>query len=80
MKRKYNKKALVLINERTGERADFDSIYAASCFAGTNFANMQRAALYNGVINGWRVYESPETIRLHIRDLEEQMRILNTTK
>lgn len=80
MKREYKKKEIILINELTGERIDFPSVYAASCHIGTNFANVQRAAMYNGVVKGWRVYESPDTIRLHIRDLEEQLRILNTTK
>lgn len=78
--REYKKKAIVLINEETGERQDFDSINAAAVFVGVNFSNLQRAAVYNGVLKGWRVYESPETIRTHIRDLEEQLRILNTTK
>ena len=80
MKREYNKRAVVLIHEKTGKREDFDSIYAASCFLGTSFSNVQGAALYNGVVKDWKVYESPESIRLHIRDLEEQLRILNTTK
>lgn len=80
MKRDYRKKGIIIINEDTGERLDFGSVNKAAIYLNTNFANVQRAAIYNGILNGWRVYESPETIRLHIRDLEEQLRILNTTK
>lgn len=80
MKRDYRKKEIIIINEDTGERLNFSSVNKAAAYLGTNFSNVQRAAVYNGVINGWRVYESPETIRLHIRDLEEQLRVLNTTK
>lgn len=80
MKRSYSKRGIVLINEETGERTDFESINAAAVFLGTNFSNLQRAALYNGKLKDWRVYESPEAIGAHIRDLEEQLRILNETK
>ncbi len=76
MKRDYKKKEIIIINVDTGERIDFPSVNKAAIYLGTTFSNVQRAAIYNGVLNGWRVYESPETIRLHIRDLEEQLRIL----
>lgn len=72
----YKRRAIVLINEKTGERVDMSSINAAASFLGTNFSNIQRAAVYNGVIKGWRVYESAETIRQHIADLEAQLKIV----
>ena len=76
MKTNYKRRAIVLINEETGERKDFDSINAAAVFLGTNFSNLQRAALYNGVLNGWRVYESASTIRKHIAELKDQLKTL----
>lgn len=76
MARDYKKRAIVIINEETGERLDFESVNAASLHIGTNFSNLQRAAMYNGLVKGWRVYESPDTIRKHIADLEEQLRIV----
>lgn len=74
--RNYTKKAIVLIHEETGERLDFDSINAAAKRLNTTFFNVQRAALYNGVYDGWRVYESADTIRKHIDDLVCQLKVL----
>lgn len=74
--REYKRRAVVLINEETGERLDFESINAAAAWLKTNFSNVQRAAVYNGIYNGWRVYESAETIRQHISDLERQLKIV----
>lgn len=74
--RPYKRRKIILINEKTGERLDFDSINSAAIKLGTNFSNVQRAAMYNGVYNGWRVYEGPETIRKHIQELEKQLRIV----
>lgn len=70
------RKSLVLINEETGERKDFTSITAAATFLKTTFSNVQRAAIYNGTWKGWKVYESPESIKRHIIELEEQLKVL----
>lgn len=72
----YKLRSIILISDETGERKDFKSVNGAARFLGTTFVNVQRAALSNGTYNGWRVFESPETIRLHIADLEKQLRIL----
>lgn len=76
MKSNYKKRAIVLINEETGERKDFDSINGAAVFVGVNFFNLQRAAIYNGVLKGWRVYESASAIRKHIEELKDQLKAL----
>lgn len=75
-KTKNVSRAIVLINEETKERKDFSSIYAAARFLGGQFMQIQRAALYNGAVYGWRVYESAESIRQHIRELQEQLAIV----
>lgn len=72
----YKRRAIVLINEYSGERLDFDSINGAAKFLHATFANIQRAAIYNGTFNDWRVYESPESIREHIKDYEAQLKVL----
>lgn len=72
------RKQIILINEASGERKDFKSINAAARFLYCTFMNVQSAALYNGTLKGWRVYESPETIRKHIKDLEEQLKTLES--
>lgn len=74
--RVYNQRAIVLINDETGERKNFSSVNAAARFLGVTFCNIQRAALYNGSMYGWRVYESPDAIRKHIADLENQLKVL----
>ena len=70
------RKGIVLINIESGERKDFQSINAAARFIGVTFGNLQRAGIYNGVCKGWKVYESADTIRQHIKDLEEQLKIV----
>lgn len=74
--RVINKRAIVLINQETGERKDFGSINAAARFLGATFCNIQTQAVYNGVCKGWKVYESPDSIRKHIEDYEAQLKVL----
>ena len=69
-------RAIVLINETSGERQNFKSINSAAAFCGVNFAKIQTAALYNGVVKGWRVFEDADTIRRHIAELQGQLRIV----
>ena len=76
MANKNNKRVIILINEETGERKDCASINAAARFLSATFGNVQTAAVYNGVCKGWRVYESPESIRQHIKDYQAQLKIL----
>lgn len=70
------RKGIVLIHVETGERKDFDSINAAARFIGTTFCNLQRTGIYNGVCKGWKVYESADTIRQHIKELEDQLKVV----
>ena len=72
------RRSIILISEETGERKDLPSINRAAAFLKTTFSNVQRAAIYNGVWKGWRVFESPESIRKHIAELEEQLRVLES--
>lgn len=72
----YKRKGIVAINERTGERKDFPSINAAARELMSTFKNIQTAAIYNGNVKGWKIFESADAIRQHIRDLEEQLLIV----
>lgn len=72
----YIKREIILINEETNERINFKSLNAAARFLGATFSNVQTAAVYNGIVKGWRVYESPETIRKHIKVLQYQLEYL----
>lgn len=67
---------IILISEETGERKAFPSINAAAVFIGSHFFHVQRAAITNGTLKGWRVYEGPDKIRKHIEELENQLKII----
>lgn len=73
----YSRKGIVAINEETGERKDFSSINAAARELSSTFRNIQVAAIYNGNVKGWKIYESAESIKQHIKDLEKQLEIVN---
>lgn len=76
MANNYARKSLVLINVETGERKNMESINAAARFLGSIFRNVQNAALYNGVVKGWRIYEDAKTIKAHIAALQEQLKVV----
>ena len=67
---------IVLINETTREKKEFKSINAAAKFLQTNFQSVQRAAIANGLRGGWRVFENAESIRKHIKVLEDQLKVV----
>lgn len=78
--RQLKMRAIVLVNEETGERKDFKSVNAAALFLGTVFANVQKSAMTNGTLRGWRVYEDADTIRRHIEELKKQLKIVEHIK
>lgn len=69
-------RSIIAIRESDGERRGFSSINEAAGALGTNFYNIQRTAMSNGTYKGWRIYESPDAIRQHIKDLEAQLKVL----
>ena len=69
---------IVLVNEETGEKKEFKSINAAARFLQTNFQSVQRAAIANGLRGGWRVFENAESIRKHIKVLEDQLKVVES--
>ena len=71
-------RGIVLINTESGARKEFKSLNGAARFLGTTFFNVQRAAMYNGMLSGWKVYEDPDSIRKHIADLEAQIKELES--
>jgi hypothetical protein len=78
MRKKNSVRAVIIINESSRERKEFTSMYAAARFLGAQFLQIQRAALYNGAVAGWRVYETADAIRQHIKDLEDQLRVVES--
>lgn len=69
-------KAIIGINEDTGEKVVFGSINEAARKLESNFDAVNKAADRNGVVKGWRIYPSAENIRRRIALLEEQLKIV----
>lgn len=67
---------IIAINEATGERREFISVYAFSKEMGVTTRSAQQARERNGVCCGWRVYDNPERIRERIKELEAQIKML----
>lgn len=67
-------KGVVAISEETGERKDFSSINAAARFCGGTFQSVQLAIIRNGVVKGWRFYETADALRRRIKELERQLK------
>ncbi len=69
-------KAIIGINEETGERVVFKSINDAARNLGVNFDAVNKAADRNGTVKGWRIYPSADNIRRRIESLEYQLKIV----
>lgn len=67
-------RGVIAINETTGERKDFGSINAAARFCGGTFQSVQLAIIRNGVVKGWRFYETADAIRRRIEEFERQLK------
>ena len=67
---------VIAINEKTGERKEYGSVYALSRDLKVTNRAAQQAQERNGICCGWRIYDSPDRIRKHIKELEEQIKML----
>lgn len=70
------KRAVIAINVTTGERKEFDSVYAAAKALNVCTQAVQLAQGLGGVCKGWRIYDSPDRIREKIEDLKKQLVML----
>lgn len=70
------KRAVIAINETTGERKEFDSVYAAAKALKVCTQAVQLAQGLGGVCQGWRIYDSAERIRERIEELKNQLVIV----
>lgn len=74
--RQYRK--VIAINEATGERKEFESVYAARKALGTSSASVVISLGVGTAVKGWKVYDSPENIRKRIAELEAQIKMLES--
>ena len=69
-------RALIAINEDTGERREFSGQYAAAKALGVGTSHVQISVMTCTAVKGWKVYDTPDRIRERIKMLEEQIKML----
>ena len=69
---------VIAINVNTGERKEYGSVYALSKDFKVTIRAAQQAQERNGICCGWRIFDSPERIRKHIEELQEQIKMLES--
>ena len=67
---------IIALNEETGERLEYDAAYRLASRLGVQQRSVMQALERNGCVKGWRVYDSPDRIRRRIKELEEQIKML----
>lgn len=71
-----NSRKVIAINQETGERKEFDGVYAAAKFFNVHHPQVLMALGMCQAVAGWKVYDDPERIRERIADLEAQIKML----
>lgn len=64
---------VVAVNVANGERREFPTSTECAIFLHTMSANVLQALNRNGVCYGWKLYDSAETLRKRIAELERQL-------
>ena len=63
---------MIAVNVETGERKMYESTYACAKVLRVNPTNVLSAAINNGgVCRGYQIFDTPETIKARIRELEK---------
>ena len=72
------KRPVIAVDIETGTKKEYDSAYACAKELRVNPTNVLSAALINGgVCKGYRIYDTPETIRKRINELENLLEELS---
>jgi hypothetical protein len=64
---------IIAVNVETGEKREFASAYECAMALGTGHCNALAALDRNGVCFGWKLYDSPESLRKRIEELQRQL-------
>ena len=64
---------VIAVNVETGEKREFASAYECAASLGTGHCNALAALDRNGVCCGWKLYDSPESLRKRIEELQRQL-------
>lgn len=68
---------VIVVSRETGESKKYDSVYAFAKEIGTSIMGVNSALKMGGTVSGWYVYDTPENLRVKIREIEEQIVKLN---
>ena len=69
-------KPIIAINKETRERKQYEQVNECSHDLGVSNAAVLVAVARCTSVKGWRLYDTPQNIRLRIRELEEQIKLL----
>ena len=61
---------VIAINETTGERIEFPSIYAAGNALGVSHNHVLISLGTGTSAKGWKVYDTPENLRKKVQEIE----------
>lgn len=70
------KRAVIAINEETGEKRAFESAYVFAKEVGINPGSAINILQAGGSAKGWKLYDTPDNIRKRIAELEAQIKML----
>ena len=69
-------KPVIAISKETEERKEFGSVYECAHNLGVSTAAVLVAVARGTAVKGWKLYDSPENIRKRIKELKEQIEML----
>lgn len=72
------KRPVIVINEFTGERKDYESEYQLAKELKSSITAVQISRLRGTAVKGWKIFDTPDNIRKRIAELEEQINILES--
>ena len=61
---------VIAIHEKTGERKEFSSVYAAAKAFRTNHTHVLISLAMGTSVKNWKVYDTPDNIRRRIAELD----------
>lgn len=67
---------VIAINEATGERKEFGSVYAAAKEMKVSHTHVLIALALGACVKEWKVFDTPENIRRRIAELESVIKKL----
>lgn len=69
-------KGVIAINKNTEERRYYESVIECSRDFSVSSAAILVAVARGTSVKGWKLFDTPENIRLRIQELEEQIKML----